>query len=169
MESDRNIVPETVLKVLSLQHSGNGDRRSKLQYIIQLQKLQPFPIVAHLRLLPVKDMKNLLLIGQRIDQNFPVRHCLSSFALSGRIANSSREISDDNDNSMPKILNLFQFPECNCVPEMKVGRTRVHAEFHGQRFSGLEAAHELCLQFLLSDQFRRALLDYAHLMMYLLL
>src|SRR5262249_42519754 len=65
-----------------------------------------------------------------------------------RVADHPREIADDENDAMPRALEIPHLPHDDGMPEVDVGRRRVETDLHGER----GALRELALQILLVDQ-----------------
>ena len=115
MKPDGNAAPETVLKIVSLQHPSHSDGGGQLQYLIQVQQLQPFSVEMHPGLLPVQDTENLFLIGLGIDKNLLLRHGLPSLAFSCGIADFCRKVPYHDHDGMSHILHLPELAQRNRV------------------------------------------------------
>ena len=163
MKPDGYASPESILKIIPLQHPGHRNRRRQLQYLVQVQQLQPFPVKTHLRLLPVQNAENLFLVSLGVEKDFLLRHGFPSLAFSCGIADFCCEIPDHNHNGMPQILHLLQLPQGNRMAQMNIRRAGIHAEFDDQGPACGDTPGNLPLQFRLSDQLLRPLPDHPHL------
>ena len=70
------------------------------------------------------------------------------------IADHSREITDDKNGLMAKVLKLSQFSQNNGVTEVNIRGRRIDSELYPQR----AAEREFVAQFVFADDLCRALL-----------
>ena len=70
---------------------------------------------------------------------------------------------------MAQLLETPQLPEHDGVPEMKIGRRRIHAELHAQRTPGAQPLREPLAQLALAVELDRALAHHRELPLHLAL
>src|SRR5207247_11323811 len=123
-------------------------------HAIGAKRHQPFGIERDFGLVAVENQKHLIGIRLRVMGDFFGGQRRACGVASGRIADHAGEIADQEDDVMPKLLELAQLVELNGVAEMKVGPRRVEALFDRQRLAALELRYELRLD---QELFRPAL------------
>ena len=74
-----------------------------------------------------------------------------------RIADARREVADDQDDNVPRILKRPQLAEHHGVPEVDVWRRRIDAQFDAKRPTQRELAFELTGRKHLDRAFRQQL------------
>ncbi len=100
--------------------------------------LEPLGVVADLRPLAVEHLERLLLVGERVRLDLLGAQHRADVAPPAGIAHARRVVADDQDDRVPEVLKGAELLEHDRVPQVDVGRGRIHAELDPQRPAALE-------------------------------
>ena len=107
-----------------------------------------------------------MLVSFRVGVDLFTRELRARGAFAGRIADQTREITDEKDRRVAQFLKRAQLANHHRVTEMNVGRGRIRAEFHTQWLAGLGRLFQLRSQFVFANYFGGAFAQISKLFVY---
>src|SRR5204863_4070706 len=99
---------ETLGKVVSLEGSSHGLVRSQVEETLDAEVVQPFGVVADLRLVAVQNQEELIEDAPRIRVHLVLRQDLPGLRLLGRVADARGEVADDEHGLMAETLEVAE-------------------------------------------------------------
>jgi hypothetical protein len=150
-------------EIVALEHPRHSVLGRQADDVHQVERVEPLRVIDHLGLVRVEQGKHLIEIGLGV-----VLHLLggepgAGFAFSGRVADHSREIADDEDDLMAQLLKLLQLADGHRVTHVQVGRRGVGAVLDAQGHAGVERALDAPRQFVFGQNIHRPGTDDLHL------
>ena len=166
MHGDRLLLVKALMKILTLQQLRNGVLRHQSHEIVGRQSPHPAAIEIDHRLFRIENLEDLLFIRLRILLDLLAAERRPRHRPSRRVANHPGEVANQKNRRVPQILKVLQLAQHDRVPQMQVGRGRVHSQLHPQRFARGARLLQLCPQIGLADNLRRALFQIRQLFVY---
>ena len=123
---------EALLKVIPFQNLTHRVPAAQRNEPFGAQLGHPAAVEIDHRCFRVEDLEDLLLVGFRIGIDFFSGQLLSSGRSTGRIADQTCEVADQEDDRMPEILKVLHLADQDCVPQMDVRCGRIETGFHLQ-------------------------------------
>lgn len=146
MEADGLVIGETLGEVVALQHARYRHLGGEMHHTCEVELAQPLAVKPDDRLFPVQDPGQLCDIGFGIGLDLFRGEHGTRCGASGRIADQGGVVSDDDDDLMPKILELSQLAQHHGKAQMYVRGGRVQPELDFQRFAAARGTGKLLLQ-----------------------
>src|SRR5690606_23712654 len=84
---------KSIMKIITLKHTGNSQFRRKLYHIDRSKLTEPCAIKNDLRFFRIKNFKNLLLVRLCVFSNLCYSQGLSGFRFTGRIADHAGKVA----------------------------------------------------------------------------
>ena len=152
VDADRLVGFEAFLELIALQHARHRVLAGELDEAGGAQLLEPGGVELEPRLALVENLERLLPVGFGILEDLFTGGLRPRFGPPGRIADHSREVADDENDLVPKILELLHLPHHHRVPEVDVGRRRIETDLDDERLDAFTRALELLAELFLVDQ-----------------
>ena len=119
-------------EIVAFQDARHGELARQPQEIGEGELPEPVRVAPQLGLVGVEDLERLRNIGLGVGVDLLDAQRRPGRVAPGWITNQSSEVSDDEDDGVPEVLELAQFAQRNGVSEVKVGGGRVDSEFDTQ-------------------------------------
>src|SRR5205085_2463325 len=132
-DADRTSLPVADREVVALEHPSDGVRGGEAEHVGHVELPEPLGVAHNLRASDVDDAAGLLQIGLRVRLHLLRREHRSRVRLAGRVADQSREVADDQDRRMARVLELTELPEHHRVAERQVRTRRIDPELDAER------------------------------------
>jgi hypothetical protein len=133
---DRQAPLVALAEVVAFQDPRHRIARRQLDHPARTERIAPLGVVADLRLRCIQHQRSLpeIRLGVRLDlltgQRWPGR------IAPGRIADRSREVADQENDTMAEVLQLPHLVEHDRMAEMQVGRCGIEPQLDAQRLTG---------------------------------
>ncbi len=131
------------LEIAPLEHLCDVVLRREVDPAHAAERLQPFGVEAHDRLLRVEDLENLRLVSLGVPVDLLHRQRRPRLRAAGRIADQGRERADDIHNGVPEILEVFHLPDQHGVTEVKIRSSRIEPDLHDEWLASLREPFQL--------------------------
>src|SRR5258708_29521479 len=154
---------EALVEVLAFEHLRDRVLRRQAYEIFRGELREPTAVEIHHGFFRTENLENLCLVGLGVLRNLLARQRRSRRRAPCRIADHSREVSDEEDDRVSEILKMLQLAQQHRVPQMQIGRGRIKARLHSEWLARSDRAFELRAQLGFLDDLRRALLDVCQL------
>ena len=115
-------------EVISLEHSGHGGLGCQTDHARGAKGLAPLGIAANVRFLGVEHEAGLLEVGLGIGRDVFGGEGRTGGIAAGGVSDERREVADQEDDLVAKVLKLTQLVEHHRVAQVKVWRGRVQAQ-----------------------------------------
>ncbi len=163
MQTDRHLLPEAFLKIVTLQHPGKRVLAGQVDQILGRFLPHPFAVPADEGPLGIQHLEDLLLVGLGVFFNLQAGQRPPRFGHPAGIPDHAGEITDQENDLMAQILEGFQFLKKHGMAQVKVSRRRVKTGLDTQRGPPFGRFSELCLQLRRLNDLHCAAKDQFHL------
>jgi len=124
---------EALAEIVALHHSRHGVLGRQLDHSARAEWVAPFGVVANLGLGGVQHQAGLAVVGLGVGFDLLAGERRARAVAAGRIPDGGREVADQEDHGVTKILELAHFVQHHRVADMDVRRGRVQAQLDSQR------------------------------------
>ena len=119
----------------------------------------PAPVEVDHSFLQIENLEHLRFVSLSVLLNLLAGKRGPRGRASRRVADHPSEVADQKDCGVAEILKVLKLAQNHGVPQVQIGRRRVHAKLHPQRLARGARLFELGTQVGLADDFRRTLLE----------
>ena len=130
-------------KVVSFQELGYGKPAGEANNVRQGELAKPLALVHDLGTVPVHHFEELTQIGLGILHNFIVGQHGAGGGASTRVADLRGPVADYQDELVPQVLQLAQFPQSNHVAQVNVRSAGVETHLQPEGLALLQQLDEL--------------------------
>jgi len=162
VDGDRAAGAETLCKVVTLEHARQRVLRGQVDHAARAERVAPLAVVADLGLRRVEHEAGLAVVGLGVGFDLLARERRARRVAAGGVADHRREVADEKDHGMPKVLQLAHLVQHHRVADMDVRRRGVEAELDAQRLAGGLGAGQLLQPFIFGQQVFAAAAADAH-------
>ena len=133
------------MKIVALHHARHGVFSSELDHAHRAQRQRPFTVVTDLGFLGIEHQAGLLVIRLGVDLDLLRRERRACAVAPGWVADQAGEVTNQENDLMPQVLQLAHFVEHHGVANVDVGCCRIQTQFDAQglarRFRACEFFH----------------------------
>src|SRR5688572_7649247 len=131
------------------QHLSQREATGQVQRLLQVKLPEPFALPAHLGLLAVHDLEELVHEDMSVLAHHLRAQAWPGLIAPARVADLRCPVANDQHHLMPQLLELPQLAKADCVANMHLRLGRVEALLESKRAPALE----LCAQIGLDQYF----------------
>ncbi len=114
----------------------------------------------------VEDLEHLLLVGLRIGVDLLAGKRFAGHVAAGGISDERCKVSDQKNDLVAELLKVAQLAHQYGMPEVQVRRGGIETRLYAKGAARLAAVFEALAEVAYADDFRRALLQQVHLLVY---
>src|SRR5262245_29968496 len=129
MNADRNTTLQSFRKIIALQYLSDGIFCTKSNYVFESHCAKPSAVEINNRFFRIKNFEYLSFECFSILIYFFTGERLAGDGPSGWIAYHSGEITDQENNFMTEILEMFHFAQQNSVAQMQIRSSWIKTGF----------------------------------------
>ena len=135
MDRDRLIALVALREVVALEHARDRVTPGDFDETRGVHAAEPARIEIDARLVAIQDLEDLLLVGLRVRLDLVARERRPRRVATGRIADHSGEIADQERDFVTEGLELPHLVDEHRVAEMQIGRGRIEPRLDAQRLA----------------------------------
>src|SRR6185295_13109510 len=120
MQSDRLFFRQAFGEIVALKNLFDGYMRRQPHKAIRAEFVHPLRVEANFSLLRIEQLEDLTLVSFSVRVYLFARQLRSGGRLSGRIADQTREVSDQENHRMAQLLKRAQFANDDSMTQMNV-------------------------------------------------
>src|SRR6266403_1520200 len=151
---DGLVVVDSVPEIFALQHLLQRYAAVEANNVFERHRSKPVAVANRFRPCRVKNLECLLTVGGGVCQDFLVCQLRSRGRAPARIADHSREVTDNENRLVAQILEMPQFSQNDRVAQMNVRGGGIDSQLYAQR----PPEREFFAQLFFADDLRGALL-----------
>ena len=136
VQADGVALGKARMKIVALHHAGHGVLGRQFNHAAGPQRVAPFAVVAHLGFCRIEHLGRLGVIGFGVGLDLRGCQRWARAVAPRRVANQRGEVTNQENDRMPQILQLAQFVEHHGVAQMDVRSGRVQPQLDAQGRSG---------------------------------
>ncbi|MND82204.1 hypothetical protein D3C80_740270 [compost metagenome] len=138
VDRDRLVTGIALVEVIPFKHPRHCVLRRQANEVGRAQRIHPGGVECDFSSGRVENLEDLRFIGLGIFEDLLASQRRTRCALAAWITDQPREVTNQEDDLMPQLLELAQLINKHCMTQVQVRRRRVKASLDAQRLATLE-------------------------------